>query len=108
VIKAWSIPGLLILLGAAAVADAQSSPPDIDIVPRPESLKMLTGRFVLNPETRIVAADEESRRIAGLFNDYLLEQQACISRWVPRGPADKITFRSVRPAVAHCRRKVIF
>jgi hexosaminidase len=49
-------------------------PPGIDIVPRPESLKMLTGRFVLDPETRIVAVDEESRRIAGLFNDYLLEQ----------------------------------
>ncbi len=29
---------------------------------------MLTG------ETRIVAADQESRRIAGLFNDFLLEQ----------------------------------
>src|SRR6185295_12158440 len=44
------------------------------IVPRPESLKILTGAFVLTPETRIVAVDEESRRIARLFNDYLLEQ----------------------------------
>ena len=72
--KARSILGLLILLGAATVAVAQSTPPDINIVPRPVSLKLLAGRFVLNPETRIVAADEESRRIAGLFNDYLLEQ----------------------------------
>ena len=72
--KARSILGLLILLGAATVAVAQSTPPDINIVPRPVSLKLLAGRFVLNPETRIVAVDEESRRIAGLFNDYLLEQ----------------------------------
>jgi hexosaminidase len=73
-IKARSILGPLILLGAATVAVAQSTPPDINVVPRPVSLKLLTGSFVLNPETRIVAADEESHRIAGLFNDYLLEQ----------------------------------
>jgi len=72
--KARSILGLLILLGAATVAVAQSTPPDINIVPRPLSLKLVAGRFVLNPETRLVAVDEESRRIAGLFNDYLLEQ----------------------------------
>jgi len=72
--KVPSVLVLLILLGAVAVADAQSAPPDIDIVPRPESLKILTGAFVLTPETRIVAVDEESRRIARLFNDYLLEQ----------------------------------
>jgi hypothetical protein len=32
--KARSILGLLILLGAATVAVAQSTPPDINIVPR--------------------------------------------------------------------------
>ena len=72
--KTRSILGLLILLGAATAAVAQSTPPDINVVPRPVSLKLLAGRFVLNPETRIVAGDEESRRIARLFNDYLLEQ----------------------------------
>ena len=71
--KARSILGLLIMSGAAAAAIAQS-PPEIDIVPRPESLEMSAGRFVLDPETRIVADDEESRRIARLFNDYLLAQ----------------------------------
>ena len=71
--KARSILGLLIMCGAAAAAIAQS-PPEIDIVPRPESLELSAGKFVLGPETRIVAGDEESRRIARLFNDYLLAQ----------------------------------
>jgi hexosaminidase len=71
--KARSILGLLIMCGAAAAAIAQS-PPEIDIVPRPESLELSAGKFVLDPETRIVAGDEESRRIARLFNDYLLAQ----------------------------------
>src|SRR5262245_23242632 len=71
--NARTILGLLGLFGAAAAAFAQA-PPSIDIVPRPESLQMRTGRFVIDPETRIVAGDEESRRIARLFNDYLLEQ----------------------------------
>ena len=35
---------------------------------------MLPGSFVLTGATRIVAEDGESRRIAGLFNDFLLEQ----------------------------------
>jgi hexosaminidase len=71
---ARSILGLLGLFGAAAAAVAQSPPPAIDIVPRPESLEMRTGRFVIDPDTRIVAGDEESRRVARLFNAYLLEQ----------------------------------
>ena len=72
--RARSILGFLILLGAATVAVAQSTQPDINIVPRPVSLKMLPGKFVLTNETRILASDKESRRIAGLFSDYLLEQ----------------------------------
>src|SRR5262245_23478070 len=65
--------GLLGLFGAAAVAFAQSTP-SIDIVPRPASLEMRTGGFVINAETRIVAGDKESRRVAHLFKDYLLAQ----------------------------------
>jgi putative ABC transport system substrate-binding protein len=38
----------------------------------PVSVKALPGTFTLNNETRIVAVDEESRRIAGLLNDFLL------------------------------------
>ncbi|MGH8313823.1 MAG: beta-N-acetylhexosaminidase, partial [Steroidobacterales bacterium] len=91
-----SILGLLFLLGAAAFANAQPSPASgINIVPRPASLKMSTGTFLLTSETRIVAADDESRRIAGLFNDYLLEQHGLnlrISATRPRGP-NYISFR---------------
>jgi len=68
---------------------AQSAPPEINVVPRPASLKMSTGTFLLTSDTRIVASDAESRRIAELFNDYLLEQHGLhlrISATRPRGP----------------------
>src|SRR6267142_1593000 len=85
-----SILGLMILIGAASLAYAQTSPgPVLNIVPRPASLKMSTGTFLLTGETRIVAGDDESRRIAGLFHDYLLEQHGLnlrISATRPRGP----------------------
>ena len=59
----------------ATCAGAQVLPAaEVNIVPRPAKIKMLPGVFLLTGETRIVAADEESRRIAGLFNDFLLEQ----------------------------------
>jgi hexosaminidase len=66
---------LALLLTAAACAGAQALPAaEVSIVPRPAMLKTLRGTFLLTGATRIVAADEESRRIAVLFNDYLLEQ----------------------------------
>jgi len=37
-------------------------------------VKPLAGTFTLNDQTRIVAVDNESRRIAGLFSDFLLNQ----------------------------------
>ena len=64
-----------LLLIAAASASAQVVPAaEVNIVPRPAKIKMLHGTFVLTGATRIVAADPEARRIAGLFNDFLLEQ----------------------------------
>ena len=62
-----------LLLTSAACAGAQALP-EVNIVPWPAMLKSLRGTFALTDATRIVAADEESRRIAALFNDYLLEQ----------------------------------
>ena len=49
-------------------------PPGVDIVPRPVTLKLLTGSFPLSAQTQILATDRESRRIAALFNDGLLAQ----------------------------------
>ena len=71
--RARLILALLGLFGAVAAAVAQSRP-EIAVVPRTESLEMRTGSFVINPETRIVAGDDESRRVARLFSDYLLDQ----------------------------------
>jgi hexosaminidase len=66
---------LAFLLAIATCARAESpAAPVLNVVPRPASLESRTGTFLLTGDTRILAADEESRRIAGLFNDFLLEQ----------------------------------
>ena len=66
---------ILFLLPAAALVRAENSVfPSVSVVPRPVAVKLLAGTFVLNGQTRIVAVDRESRKIAGLFNDFLLKQ----------------------------------
>lgn len=66
---------ILFLLPAAALVRAEDSVfPGVNVVPRPVAVKLLAGTFALNAQTRIVAADRESRRIAGLLNDFLLKQ----------------------------------
>jgi len=49
----------------------------------------MAGTFLLNDQTRILATDRESRRIAGLFSDYLLSRRGLRLRVVgvstPRG-----------------------
>src|SRR5882672_10640269 len=63
------------LLTVAMFVHAENSPvPGVNVVPRPVSVKPLAGAFTLNDQTRIVTVDNESRRIAGLFNDFLLSQ----------------------------------
>ena len=81
----------ILLLAVAARAGAQVPPAvELNIVPRPAKIKMLPGVFRLTDATRIVAADEESRRIAGLFNDFLLEQHGL-----------RLEISSVRPRTAN-------
>jgi hexosaminidase len=46
----------------------------VNIVPRPVAVELSTGTFLLSGQTRILAGDRESRRIAALFNDFLLAQ----------------------------------
>src|SRR3984893_5260423 len=66
---------VLFLLPAAALVRAENSVfPRVNIVPRPVAVKLLAGTFVVNGQTRIVAVDRESRKIAGLLNDFLLNQ----------------------------------
>jgi len=77
----------ILLLAMAACVDAQELPAaELNIVPRPAKIKMLPGAFLLTGETRIVAADRESRRIAGLFNDFLLEQHGLRLEIVAHAP----------------------
>lgn len=44
----------------------------IHIVPAPAMVKSLQGTFTLNERTRLLVEDPESRRIAAIFNDFLL------------------------------------
>jgi len=63
------------LLTVATFVYAESSlVSGVNVVPRPVTVKPLAGTFMLNDQTRILAVDNESRRIAGLFNDFLLDQ----------------------------------
>jgi hypothetical protein len=66
---------LLLLLGVATLVHAEN--PFVvgwNIVPQPVAVRSLTGTFTLNDQTRILAKNNESRRIVGLFNDFLLNQ----------------------------------
>src|SRR6266853_1711077 len=64
---------LVILLTAASLVHSQNPAlPHLNVVPLPVKIKPLPGTFTLDNQTRIVAVDKESRRIAGLLNDFLL------------------------------------
>src|SRR3981081_3730289 len=66
---------ILSLLALAMFGHAENSAvASLNVIPLPVLMKALTGTFPLNGQTRIVAVDNESRRIAGLFNDFLLSQ----------------------------------
>ena len=65
---------LLFTLTVTTLVRAEDVPANLNIVPRPVSVQYSTDSFVLTSRTRIVAADAESRRIAGLFKEYLLNQ----------------------------------
>src|SRR6266567_9464990 len=63
----------VILLTVASLVHAENPAlPHLNVVPLPVKIKPLPGTFTLDNQTRIVAVDKESRRIAGLLNDFLL------------------------------------
>ena len=71
------------------------NPPTLNVVPRPASVKSLAGSFTLDDQTRILAVDKESRRIARLFNDFLLEQHGSAS--AHRRPAPRSELHLIQP-----------
>jgi hexosaminidase len=58
------------LLGASFAFGQTDS---VNIVPKPASVKMLSGKFKLNAKTQIVSSGEDGRRMAAFLNDYLLK-----------------------------------
>ena len=66
------ISSCLFVLCLLSFAHGQSS--EINVIPRPYSVKVGDGRFVLNNKTKIVAADDERKRTAQILND-LLERE---------------------------------
>lgn len=65
--------GMAFLLIAVEVARGQNSAiADLNVIPQPAAAKYLTGSFTLNNQTKILAANKDSRDVAGLFNDFLL------------------------------------
>src|SRR5215469_3019010 len=65
---------LVFMLTVTTFSRAENAPANLNIVPRPASVRYSTGVFILTNRTRILATDAESRRIAGLFNEFLLNQ----------------------------------
>jgi hexosaminidase len=66
---------ILFLLPVAVPVRAEHAAfASVSIVPRPVALKPSAGTFVLNGQTRILAMDRESRKTAGLFNEFLLKR----------------------------------
>jgi hexosaminidase len=65
---------LFLLPVAAPVRAEHSAIAGVNIVPRPVAVKLLAGNFVLDGQTQILADDPESRKTAGLLNDFLLKQ----------------------------------
>jgi len=78
---------LVFLLTLASFVHAENpAVPHLNIVPLPVKVKPLTGTFPLNDQTRIVVVDDESRRIAGLLNEFLLSNHGFQLKIEPTAP----------------------
>jgi len=88
---------MLFLLSVAALVRADPSlSPRVNIVPRPVTVELSAGIFLLSPQTCILAADRDSRRIAALFNDYLRAQYGLELR-ISAKPTPHVNFISFSP-----------
>jgi len=61
--------GLLLTFLCGFSAYAQSD--EINVIPRPQSIQFDEGSFSLNSATKLVASDDEGRKLAGALNAYL-------------------------------------
>lgn len=66
---------------------AQTS--ELNIVPRPKSIKPLGGSFELNFKTKIIANDNVSRKSAGILNDLLMNNYGFKLEYVSNGKPPK-------------------
>lgn len=60
---------IVICVTLSPVVFAQS--PDINIIPKPNSVRRTMGQFTLTPKTKIIATDDAGKRTAGALNDLL-------------------------------------
>jgi hexosaminidase len=89
--------GFLFLLSVAGLVRADPRlPPGVNIVPRPVAEELSTGTFLLSEQTRILAVDRESRRIAAEFNDILLARHGLQLR-ISAKPPPRGNFISFSP-----------
>jgi hexosaminidase len=88
---------MLLLLLAGSLRAQDSSATRLNIVPAPAVIKSLPGSFTLDDRTRILVSDEELRRIAVLFNGFLLANHGLhlpieVTRNAARGGKNQIVF----------------
>jgi hexosaminidase len=60
---------LFLFLSLTTIVSSQTT--DINIIPRPNSVKRTSGEFTLDKKTKIVATDDAGRRMAEMLNDLL-------------------------------------
>lgn len=62
---------MLVVFCFAACSFASAQNDLVNIIPKPQSVKISDGQFKLSTKTKIVAADEQSRKSAALLNNLL-------------------------------------
>ncbi|MGZ5190374.1 MAG: beta-N-acetylhexosaminidase [Flavisolibacter sp.] len=62
-----SVISLLVLCSISIISFSQA----VHIIPQPVSIKTLKGKFIISKNTVLAARDEQDRKTANLFNDYL-------------------------------------
>ncbi len=87
---------LLLLIAFAVFSPSiEAQKPELNIIPQPKSVKPSNGKFEFNFKTKIVAGDEGSRKLAGYFNDYLMQFYGFKLEYVEKPktvPANAIVF----------------
>ncbi len=75
---------------------------EINVVPQPVSVKQLNGSFELNRKTKLVANDEEGRRLAEFFNDYLQKNHGFRLKITGKGPSGNfVAFLPTSLGISH-------